>query len=1189
MFFSFTALLAVSSSPTEWYVSWTGNDDIDCGRLPTTPCLTLLYVSKYVTSGHVINIDGGRPDIVYKGCSTSDDDDLRGLLRVPVSICGYGGYPVIGCHSGSESDYGHLFFHGSKVLLDVVLSEVILENMIIDFKDVNLVMRNVTFRDVSVRTSSTCSIVHVTYESSTFMKTRGCRDAHMCDRVGDHMIFCEEANAYLYNSSFLDTKVNVQATNSAEVVSKDCVFSKKLNEESGCGGLNTTLPMKNGSLYVSGCHFSGQVHNDPILSAINIEAASLRVESIGNALYNETFVYVNIEDCVFIGNERAVSISRPFTSVQIKRCYFRENSAMHAAAAIRLAMAYEATAVIRDCIFIGNSAGATSHRRDPGRFELDQEQVRVNSKQYKGVISLVGKGGAVRIQKGDVIFVNCTFLNNTARLLGGAIFVDRRSSVTLLSCHFENTDSGVHSTQGDVLYSNGDAKVRNCSFIIKTAQNHVTILRHSGDHWSMNVEALWFQCPIGHRLLMINTTSHRIVHDVGLKRSHKLDQLSYYCQTCGENQYSMDYGSVNYTLMNNSTEYFTLLINGNEPFKSHSVNFEYGNISCHECPYGAACDHGIRAVPNFWGYVDGEYAHFQHCPPDYCCSDTKCAINACAEHRRGRLCGQCDPGYSEAMFSSKCVPDESCHQHWIWPLTLGMGILYGLFLVFQNDIRCFLFSWPTKYTRKYFCSCSTRLCSLHLQRKEVEEGLVMNLHQEAPNGTYPNIDTQAEENVSKETTSMTNTSKISPAPVEKDDKGKEKEKEKGGGGGFLIILFYYFQDALLLHVDTVYTRTASKVQKQLKSLLLGLFRFRLDFYQFLDDVCPFSGLRPVTKEFVKTLFVPYMLCLFGCFYLLYKWMRVMNAQRPLSPVTRENADSKGQDKSFSIKLSAGFILAFLFTYQKLATSVFTLLNCVPVGNDSVLFIDGTYTCFQLWQYGVMAYAFSCVLPFSIILMVGPPLLKHKYISLANFFFGCMLPLPALLIWACTCRRAKRKRKPGPLSIETQVVYEILQGPFKDSESKHLLGQLCWSGVLIGRRVILFLCFTFINSVLIRLLCMLAVCFIILLHHIYVQPYKAPKGNLAGALSAAALLIVGGINLLRAGFESAEYVPQGPNRFLMEIFEEIENALLLWLPLAGMSLIALVMVLKLVCLAFDKCLNLCKSEVHSATDDVPGTI
>ena len=283
----------------------------------------------------------------------------------------------------------------------------------------------------------------------------------------------------------------------------------------------------------------------------------------------------------------------------------------------------------------------------------------------------------------------------------------------------------------------------------------------------------------------------------------------------------------------------------------------------------------------------------------------------------------------------------------------------------------------------------------------------------------------------------------------------------------------------------------------------------------------------------KALFVPYIIVMFAVifiFYKMYKCCASCKKKKSPNPVNCPNNRTKERlqrteshtsvtpKKSFATKLSGGFILVFLFTYQKMAVVTFTLLNCVPIGDESVLFIDGTQTCFQKWQYIVMSYAFTCVVPFSAVLLIGPPLLRHRYISLREFFLGCLLPLPALLYWIFLIVRKGHIGSKIKLqhTVETTAVLDILQGSFKNSNSTHILGQFCWSGVLIVRRLILFLCFTFINDILIRLLCMLCVCFIILLHHIYVQPYTTKEGNLAGAVSAAALLVVGGINLLRAG-------------------------------------------------------------------------
>lgn len=55
---------------------------------------------------------------------------------------------------------------------------------------------------------------------------------------------------------------------------------------------------------------------------------------------------------------------------------------------------------------------------------------------------------------------------------------------------------------------------------------------------------------------------------------------------------------------------------------------------------------------------------------------------------------------------------------------------------------------------------------------------------------------------------------------------------------------------------------------------------------------------------------------------------------------------------------------FVFFYS------FKLLNCVPIGDIYVLFIDGNVQCFSQWQWYVMAYAAACIVPFFIVLILG---------------------------------------------------------------------------------------------------------------------------------------------------------------------------------------------------------------------------
>ena len=60
---------------------------------------------------------------------------------------------------------------------------------------------------------------------------------------------------------------------------------------------------------------------------------------------------------------------------------------------------------------------------------------------------------------------------------------------------------------------------------VLTAQNHVAVVRHSGDHWSIEVAEVVVQCPVGYRLRVTNTSAYGVAEH-GLKRSYKVLQSS---------------------------------------------------------------------------------------------------------------------------------------------------------------------------------------------------------------------------------------------------------------------------------------------------------------------------------------------------------------------------------------------------------------------------------------------------------------------------------------------------------------------------------------------------------------------------------------------------------------------------------------------------------------------------------------
>jgi predicted outer membrane repeat protein len=151
----------------------------------------------------------------------------------------------------------------------------------------------------------------------------------------------------------------------------------------------------------------------------------------------------------------------------------------------------------------------------------------------------------MRVQQGAVNLTECSFDNNTARLLGGAVFVDREGHLSTDDVTLSNSISDDHALEGDLMYSIGNVRVRQTRLYVRSASNHVSILCHSGARWSIETVSIEVRCPVGYRLRTTNASIYGVL-DEGLVRSYKMDQLSYFCESCPRNKYSLDAGFLNY-------------------------------------------------------------------------------------------------------------------------------------------------------------------------------------------------------------------------------------------------------------------------------------------------------------------------------------------------------------------------------------------------------------------------------------------------------------------------------------------------------------------------------------------------------------------------------------------------------------------------------------------------------------------
>ena len=160
---------------------------------------------------------------------------------------------------------------------------------------------------------------------------------------------------------------------------------------------------------------------------------------------------------------------------------------------------------------------------------------------------------------------------------------------------------------------------------------------------------------------------------------------------------------------------------------------------------------------------------------------------------------------------------------------------------------------------------------------------------------------------------------------------------------------------------------------------------------------------------------------------------------------------------------------------------------------------------QTWQVALMMYTTLCVVPFSLYIAIAPSYLLSNTLPTSVFYIGCFLPLPVLFYLFTINNLLKRKM---PASRETNskdgpnLVYMLLQGPYK--ETRITIGSrgvdICWSGVLLIRRIILLLLHTYCPEAVMRQTLMLTVSMLAMLLHLTAWPCKDRRANIAGIVS-----------------------------------------------------------------------------------------
>lgn len=357
--------------------------------------------------------------------------------------------------------------------------------------------------------------------------------------------------------------------------------------------------------------------------------------------------------------------------------------------------------------------------------------------------------------------------------------------------------------------------------------------------------------------------------------------------------------------------------------------------------------------------------------------------------------------------------------------------------------------------------------------------------------------------------------------------------------GYLKIAFYYYQVADLL-MDNSLEEWVPKVP--FIHTIVSAFNFEVRaVYKAIDF--PLPGLTAVTKELLLSLVVLTTMAnvvLFYCVGLVISLVRGKKARKPSMPY-----------------YMAVILEIVLLGYDRLAETSLGLMHCVRIGSEHRLFIDGNTSCWQTWQYLLLAYIIVFVVPLIAVLYFGSSKLYMSSISARQFLAACVLPLPFLVYWLLKCIIIRKRKDDNEevcarsLNNDNTEVMKVLHEPFRAPIGQDK-GTLYWESVLIGRRLILLTFHSFIPNAMLRFFFMAGACDFMAIHHIVKNPFRDVTANKVEAASLLTLSIIAKISLIKATLLSSGISAKGQNKLYIELMG--------WYELAAMGIVPVILCL-----------------------------
>ena len=223
----------------------------------------------------------------------------------------------------------------------------------------------------------------------------------------------------------------------------------------------------------------------------------------------------------------------------------------------------------------------------------------------------------------------------------------------------------------------------------------------------------------------------------------------------------------------------------------YGITYSRSEVQCKVCPVGADCTGPIKALPNYWGYKNfkDDSVTMIRCLNGYCCkgNDSCDGINSCNINRTGNICGKCQKGLSEALFSTECLSADSCIGAIALLYYTLCVIIYIAFLASYKDLQ----KYAAAKIEKLYKRIKDQQC-LYWKKNDNTNS---DEHNEKP-------DENIEVNINNEKTHTDIQRRRKKSENDSlHEKNKVPDNKSDDSTKYIHILFFYIQDALLFKIN----------------------------------------------------------------------------------------------------------------------------------------------------------------------------------------------------------------------------------------------------------------------------------------------------------------------------------------------------------------------------------------------------